>query len=133
MLSGSRGLHIWVPLDRSASVEEAVTFAGDTAEALVSRHPDTLTTEFSKKDRGDRIYVDIARNAPGQHAVCPYSLRAKDGAPAATPIDWDELSPRLTSDHYTIANLPKRLAGLRADPWARYASVRQRLPAVGRT
>ena len=117
MASGSRGIHIWVPLDRKSTVEEVVDFASGVADVLVSRYPDTLTTEFSKENRGDRIYVDVARNAPAQHAVAPYSLRAKDGAPAATPITWDEVDdPDLTPQRYTLATLPQRIAD-GGDPW----------------
>lgn len=117
MLSGSRGLHVWVPLDRSASVDEVVEFAELVAKVLVDRHPDALTTEFSKADRGDLIYVDVGRNAPAQHAIAPYSLRAKDGAPAATPIGWDELGdPDLSPQSYDLSSLGRRLAQ-KADPW----------------
>jgi bifunctional non-homologous end joining protein LigD len=111
MTSGSRGLHIWVPLDGKMTVEDVNEFTHLAADVLARRYPDVLTTEFAKKDRDDKIYVDVGRNAPGQHAVCPYSLRAKDHAPAATPIDWDELDdPELTPTRYTLANLPARIA-----------------------
>lgn len=117
MTSGSRGLHIWVPLDRSATVEDVVSFAGDAARLLVDRHPDVLTTEFSKQERGDRIYVDVGRNAPGQHAVSPFSLRAKDGAPAATPIEWDALEDAdLKPTSFGLRNLPDRLTR-QVDAW----------------
>jgi bifunctional non-homologous end joining protein LigD len=117
MTSGSRGLHIWVPLDGTSNVDEVTQFAQRTASALASRHPDTLTTEFSKDDRGSRIYIDVGRNAPAQHAVAPYSLRAKDGAPVATPIEWDELDDsHLTPRRYTLANVPQRVAEL-GDAW----------------
>lgn len=117
MTSGSRGLHIWVPLDRKSTVEEVVGFASGVAGRLVEQHPGELTTEFSKADRGDRIYVDIARNAPAQHAVTPYSLRARVHAPAAMPIDWTEVDDaKLTPTRYTMADVP-RLIAERGDPW----------------
>ncbi|MGH2759394.1 MAG: non-homologous end-joining DNA ligase [Actinomycetota bacterium] len=117
MTSGSRGFHIYVPLDRKSSVEDVVEFADVVATVLVFRHPDTLTTEFSKEDRGSRIYVDVARNAPAQHAVAPYSLRARDGAPAATPIDWSELDDdNLGPRTFTLGTLPGRLAE-QGDAW----------------
>jgi bifunctional non-homologous end joining protein LigD len=115
MTSGSRGLHIWVPLDRKSTTEEVVSFAGDIATVLSGRHDDVLTTEFSKADRADRIYLDIARNAPAQHAVAPFSLRAKDGAPVATPIAWEELDdPDLHPQRWTIRTVLERLD---TDPW----------------
>jgi bifunctional non-homologous end joining protein LigD len=111
MTSGSRGLHIWVPLDRAATVEEVNTFAHRVAELIAAQHPDVLTTEFHKAERKDRIYVDVGRNAPGQHAVTPYSLRAKDGAPVAFPIDWDEVADRdLTPTRYRLADVPAMVA-----------------------
>ena len=115
MVSGSRGLHVWCPLDRSANVEEVRGFCDDAAGVLVSRLPDLLTTEFAKKDRGTKIYVDVARNAPGQHAVCPFSLRAKDGAPAATPITWDEVDD-IDPQSFNLANMEARLKDA-GDPW----------------
>ncbi len=117
MTSGSRGLHIWVPLDRKSTVDDVMTFASNVAQVLVSKHPDDLTTEFAKADRGTRIYLDIARNAPGQHAVTPYSLRAKPHAPVATPIEWDDVrDASLEPTRYTIKDVPDRIAKI-GDPW----------------
>lgn len=116
MASGSRGFHIWVPLDRKSGIDEVHAFAADFAQVLVARHPDELTTEFAKAERGSRIYVDVARNAPAQHAVAPYSLRASDGAPVATPITWDELDdPKMTPQRWSMRTVLERLSN---DPWA---------------
>ena len=117
MTSGSRGLHIWVPLDRKSTVDEVMSFVSAVATSLVEQHPDDLTTEFMKADRGSRIYVDVARNAPAQHAVTPYSLRAKPGAPVATPIEWEDVrSASLAATLYTLADVPTRV-GKTGDPW----------------
>lgn len=106
MTSGSRGLHIWVALDGSATTEEVGDFTSAVAAVLVGRHPDVLTTEFHKEDRGDRIYVDVGRNNPGQHAVCPFSLRARDTAPVAAPIEWDVLDdPDLQPTSFRLGDL----------------------------
>jgi bifunctional non-homologous end joining protein LigD len=113
MTSGSRGLHIWVPL-KETPVEEVRGFASGIAD--VSSDPDLLTTEFSKENRGNRIYVDVARNAPAQHAVAPYSVRAKPGAPVATPLDWDEVDDKkLGPQSYTLRTVRARIE--RDDPW----------------
>jgi bifunctional non-homologous end joining protein LigD len=61
--------------------------------------------------------------------VAAFSTRARPGAPVSTPIAWDELGPRLRSDHFTVSNLRRRLASLRLDPWKDYARIRQALPA----
>ena len=118
MTTGSRGLHVLVPLDRRADFDEARALARDLARHLAEQHPDELTVEQRKNQRGRRIYLDVMRNAYGQSAVLPYSLRARAGAPAATPLDWDELGrSELTPQRYGLANLARRLAR-KADPWA---------------
>lgn len=118
MTTGSSGLHVVAPLDRSARFDEARAFARDAAELLVRRHPDALTTEQRKDRRGGRLYLDVMRNAYGQTSVMPYSLRAKPGAPVATPLDWDELDDGdLGPRSYTLRNLFRRL-GQKDDPWA---------------
>jgi len=115
MTSGSRGIHIWSPLEITP-IEDVRPFANAIADVLVSRAPDLLTTEFTKENRGDRIYLDMARNAPAQHAVSPYSVRAKNGAPVAMPLDWKEVDDRrLTPNAYTIHNARDRMK--KTDPW----------------
>lgn len=116
--TGSRGLHVVTPLDRSASTEEVGAFADGLAAVLAARHPDELTAAFHKADRGDRLYLDVARNGYAQTSVSPYSVRPRPGAPVATPLEWDELDdPAFRADAWTITNMPARLAE-RADPWA---------------
>lgn len=118
MVTGSRGLHVVAPLDRSAATEEVRAFADDLARVLARRHPDELTCEFSKEDRADRLYLDVARNGWAQTTVAPYSVRPRSGAPVAVPITWDELDdPGLRPDGWTIATVPDRLADT-GDLWA---------------
>ncbi|MBK0401330.1 non-homologous end-joining DNA ligase [Limibaculum sp. M0105] len=115
--TGSRGLHVMLALDRSAEFEEVRDFAGKLAARLAERHPDELTVEQRKAKRGDRVFLDILRNAYGQTSVAPYGVRARPGAPVATPLDWDEaLSEGLGPRDYTISNIFRRL-GQRNDPW----------------
>ncbi len=87
---------------------------------------------MARAERAGRIFVDYLRNVRGATSVAAYSTRARPGAPVSVPLDWDELSPRLRSDHFTVATLPGRLAGLRTDPWKGYDSLRQTLPEPGR-
>jgi bifunctional non-homologous end joining protein LigD len=118
MTTGSRGLHVLAPLDRSARFDAVRDFAQDAAALLARRYPDALTTEQRKDKREGRLYLDVMRNAYGQTAVMPYSLRAKPGAPAATPLDWDELGDGdLDAQTYNLRNLFRRL-GQKDDPWA---------------
>jgi len=117
MTTGSRGLHVLVPLTRGADFDEVRAFARAVADRLAERHPDRLTTEASKKARHGRLYLDVQRNAYAQTAVAPYTVRALPGAPVATPLAWAELDERgLTARRWTMATIRDRLAD--EDPWA---------------
>lgn len=130
MTSGSRGLHVTVPLKRTRTFDEVRAFADAVGRQLVEQDPKRLTMEWSKAKRGDRIYVDTGRNAYAQHAVAPYGVRAKPGAPVATPLRWEELGDRsLLPTSHTIRTVPERLAGEGA-PWEGIASQAKPLPAI---
>ena len=113
--TGSRGFHLVVPLDRSASFDEARQLARDVSRAAAARDPDRLTVEMRKQKRRGRLFLDWLRNAYAQTAVPPYAVRARPGAPVATPIEWEELG-RVESQSFTIANVERRLSD-RGDPW----------------
>ena len=116
--TGSRGLHVVVPLDRSADTGAVDAFAADVARVLAARHPEALTAEFSKAARQGRLYLDTARNGWAQTAIAPYSVRPRPGAPVATPVTWDELADgALRPDGWTLRTVPDRLA-TSGDPWA---------------
>jgi len=118
MTTGSRGLHLWVPLRPRPGFDEVRRFARDAAGVLVRRHPEALTIEQRKARRGARVLIDVMRNAYAQTAVAPYAARALAGAPVATPLHWRELSGRsLAPDRFTIATIPRRLIS-GGDPWA---------------
>lgn len=117
MTTGSRGYHVMVPLDRRAGFDTVRGFARRVAQLLVAREPERLTTEHRKNRRGPRVFLDYFRNGYAQTTVAPYSLRARPGAPVATPIDWEELSGT-DPESYTIRNLFRRLAQ-KHDPWER--------------
>jgi bifunctional non-homologous end joining protein LigD len=117
MTTGSRGLHVVIPLDRSASFDEVRDFAHELASALAKREPDNVTTEPRKEKRKGRLFLDYLRNSYAQTSVPPYALRAKAGAPVATPLSWMELDdPKLNSQSYTLSNIFKRL-NRNEDPW----------------
>jgi bifunctional non-homologous end joining protein LigD len=117
-VTGSKGVHVWVPLRRRAPFEAVRAFAHDLAAVLAARHPDELTTEFRKAERGGRILVDIMRNNYAQTAVPPYAVRPRPGAPVATPIEWDELSDsNLRPDRWTVRNVLDRLER-KGDSWS---------------
>ncbi len=116
-LTGSRGVHVMVPLDRSAETDEVAAFADGVALLLVQRHPHELTIEGRKESRARRLYVDVARNGWAQTSVAPYSVRPLRGAPVATPITWEELDdPNLRANRWSMSTVPDRLVA-RGDPW----------------
>ena len=89
--SGSKGFHITVPLDGRAEAGKVSGFAHAVGQVMVGRYPDLLTLEFSKADRGDRIYVDTGRNHPPATFAAVYAVRARPGAPVSAPCTWEEL------------------------------------------
>ena len=93
------------------------------------QQPKLYTTAMPKAGREKKILLDYYRNHRGSTAIAAYSTRARDGAPVAVPLAWDELSPTLKSDHFTVGNLRKRLERLKRDPWREYWTVRQRITA----
>lgn len=127
--TGSRGLHVMTPLDRSSTTAEVRSFAEGVAQVLVDRHPDDLTVEFSKVERKGRLFLDVLRNGPAQTEVAAYGVRARPGAPVATPLEWDEVKDSgLTADRWTVRNLFRRLSR-RDDPWAHVDRDARPLPA----
>jgi len=117
MTTGSRGLHVAVPLDRSEPFDEVRAFARQVAELLARRHPDRLTTETRKDKRRGRLFLDYLRNGYGQTAVAPYALRPRPGAPVAAPLSLHELERGdLSPCSYRMSNVFRRLAQ-KKDPW----------------
>lgn len=116
--TGSRGLHVVAPIRPEAEFGQVRELAKKLAARLADAHPDELTTEQRKNKRRGRLYLDIMRNVFGQTAVAPWSVRAKPGAPVATPLAWRELDdPELGPRSFTVTNVFRRL-GQRRDPWA---------------
>jgi bifunctional non-homologous end joining protein LigD len=116
-VTGGRGLHVTVPLDRSADFDAVHGFALKVASHYQGLHPEDTTIEMSKAKRGPRVFIDVNRNHFSQTAVAPYSIRARKTASVAAPITWDELkNPGLKPDAYTIENIFNLLEH-RSDPW----------------
>jgi bifunctional non-homologous end joining protein LigD len=109
--SGSKGFHIMVPLDGSAEFETVWRFAHGAGAVLVKRHPQLLTQEFIKADRGERIFVDTGRNGPGATCAAVYAVRAREGAPVSAPCTWAEVeSGAAAAQTFTLRSMPARLA-----------------------
>lgn len=127
MLTGGSGIHIVIGLNRKDDIDQVRRNGREWARVLAEEHPNLLTVEQRKNKRGDRIYLDVARNAYAQTAIAPYSTRARRGAPVATPITWDELRRQdVHPRKYDCAAVKRRLAQrdcpLRASLRHRYAS-----------
>jgi bifunctional non-homologous end joining protein LigD len=117
-VTGSKGIHVWAPIQRRADFDQVKEFADGLADLLAARDPDALTTEFRKAQRGGRILVDVLRNRYAQTVVPPYAVRPLAGAPVATPIEWEELSRSdLRPDGWTVRTVLHRLEK-KGDPWA---------------
>ena len=128
MVTGSRGIHVVSPLRRGPSFGEVHAYTRALAEAMVADDPDHLTLEWHREERGARIYVDVNRINYAQHAVAPYGVRPRPGAPVAMPIAWEELSdPKLAPDRWTIANAVDRLRS-EGDRWKGIARQARKLP-----
>ena len=126
MLTGSRGLHIIVPINPKNTFNEVRSFALKIAQTIVDLNPDKYTLEQRKDKRKGKIYIDINRNSPSQLAIAPYSVRPKENAPIASPISWSELkeSKNFDPQKYNINNIFKR----KGNPWKNYFQSSRDLP-----
>jgi bifunctional non-homologous end joining protein LigD len=130
MTTGSRGVHIVVPIERIHTFNAVRSCAHAMAQYLVNQNPDRLTLEMHKAKRGNKIFLDVMRNTYGHHSVAPYSVRAIQGAPVATPISWDELLKKgIMPQSYTVKNIFRRLSRVQ-DPWADIYTHPQSLKSV---
>ena len=116
--SGSKGFHIAVPLDGTARMGEVARFAHRVATVLVARRPEHLTLEFSKADRGGRIFVDTGRNGYSATFAAVYTVRARPGAPVSAPCTWDEVEGGDVSPQtFTLQTMGDRMARV-GDLWS---------------
>ncbi|MCA1727131.1 MAG: non-homologous end-joining DNA ligase [Actinobacteria bacterium] len=116
--TGSRGLHVVVPIRRGPRTEEAAAFADRVGSVLVRQTPDRLTMEGRIAARQGRLFLDTWRNGYAQMVVAPYGVRAKPGAPVATPVEWSEVEdPALRPNSFTIRTVVSRLESS-GDAWA---------------
>jgi bifunctional non-homologous end joining protein LigD len=123
--SGSRGLHVFVPLRVGPIAEEVLEFAEAVVSKLAAKHPKQLTTEHSIAARGRRVYLDPFRNGSVQTVVSPYSVRRKPRAPVSTPLAWNEVKPSLDPASFNLGNFTARMK--KEDPWSDFFRSRQDL------
>lgn len=115
MTTGSRGYHLVAALQPQHGFDVVGAAARRLAGVVAARHPEAATTEFRKRDRGGRVFVDWLRNRWAQSVVSPWSLRARPSAPVAMPIAWEELADT-DPDRWTLRLAPTRLAAAPAWP-----------------
>ena len=135
--TGSRGLHVVVPLRRRETNEAVRGFAREVAALIVARAPENRTMEQLKANRGGRVFIDTNRNGYAQLVAPAYAVRARKGAPVSAPVAWSELRKKtLRSDSFTIRNLFQRLEKV-SDPWSDFwesgaslTDARRRLPRL---
>jgi bifunctional non-homologous end joining protein LigD len=113
--SGSRGLHVFVPIRTGPDVDEVLAFAQSFVSRVAAGHPQELTVEHSIAARGQRVYLDPFRNGFGQTVVAPYSVRRRAHAPVSMPLPWKEVTPSLDPAKFNIGNYADW--SKRADPW----------------
>jgi bifunctional non-homologous end joining protein LigD len=133
--TGGRGLHVHVVLDRRAGFKPVLEFAHAVAGLLARRHPDLITAEQRKDKRGSLVYADVMRNAYAQTVVASYGVRARPGAPVATPLSWAEVTDDgLDPSAFTIATTRARLdrQGAGGGPWADFPGKRHGLGEAAR-
>lgn len=115
--SGSRGIHIYMPLPRQSSDAQALAVAQRIAARVAQTHPSEATVTRDLHERGpDTVYVDCLQNARGKTVAAAYCVRAVDGARVSMPLRWSELTPSLDPHAFTIRTAPERIARL-GDLW----------------
>ncbi|MEN0108705.1 MAG: DNA ligase D [Pseudomonas sp.] len=127
--SGGKGMHIVVPLSRSAGWATVKGFAKALASFMTQQIPERFTDKMGPQNRVGKIFVDYLRNQRGASTACAYSVRARPGLPVSVPIRRDELNELRSAAQWTVDTLRERLDNLAQDPWHDYHN-RQRLTAA---
>lgn len=130
--SGSRGIHIGIPLPRGADFATSAALAQRVADAVVRIVPEVATLErrIAKRPEGT-ILVDVNQNARGKHMVAPYSVRAKPGATVSAPVRWTEVGSRLKMERFTVRSVPHRIVR-HGDLWGEALRRRNTARAIER-
>jgi DNA ligase D-like protein (predicted polymerase) len=122
--SGAKGIHVFVPIDDSAPVDDVAAATRALAARAEALDPDLATTAFIVEDRGGKVFVDSTR-AGGATVAAAYSPRLRPGTPVSFPLDWSDLDDADPGD-FTVHTAIDALGG--RDPWADSMPQPQRLP-----
>jgi len=128
MLTGGKGIHVVIPLDQTADWPEVKSFADRFSRAVSEAEPERFTANIRKVQRKGRIFIDWLRNQRGATAVMPYSARAREGAPVAAPISWDELHKFDSGHAFSIRDADELLKRAKSKALAGWGKAKQSLP-----
>jgi bifunctional non-homologous end joining protein LigD len=129
MLTGGKGVHVVTPLQPAAEWPAVKSFARSIAGAMAQHAPDRFVDTMSKARRKGRIFIDYLRNDRTATAISPYSTRARDGAPVAWPLNWDQFKRAKSGADYDVAKTVRAVKRLKSSPWQGYEDARRPLPA----
>ena len=114
--SGSRGIHIFIPLQKGTPYQSGQILCEIIATMVAEKHPRVATITRAVKARGQKVYVDYLQNIEGKSLACAYSARQSDFAGASTPVTWKEIDDGIDPRDFTIRTLPDRLSRI-GDLW----------------
>lgn len=108
--TGSKGIHIYVPVERGPLQKEVWTFAKSLAKLLAERNPELITAEYRIAKRPkNRVLVDYNQNAWGRTLASVYSVRPKPNATVSAPVTWDEIRNGIQLEQFTLRTVPERV------------------------
>jgi bifunctional non-homologous end joining protein LigD len=128
MLTGGKGVHAIAPLDASANWAKVTSFAERFSRAVAEAEPERFTANMRKVQRKGRIFLDWLRNQRGSTAVLPYSARAREGAPVAAPVAWDELDDFDGGNAFSIRDLDLLFERSESKLLKGWGEAKQKLP-----
>jgi len=128
LLSGGKGIHVVAPLDQTRDWPTVKSFAERFSRAIAEAEPELFTANIRKVQRKGRIFLDWLRNQRGATAVMPYSARAREGAPVAAPVAWEELDGLTAANIYSIRDAATLLERSSSDLLKGWGQAKQTLP-----
>jgi bifunctional non-homologous end joining protein LigD len=130
MVTGGKGVHVIAPLTPKAEWPAVKQFSLRFAEVLAENGPGRFTANLSKASRKGRIFIDYLRNQRGATAVMPYAARAREGAPVAAPLTWQELTELDKPSHWHIGDAQELLRRARSPKLRHWGRADQVLPDI---
>jgi bifunctional non-homologous end joining protein LigD len=130
MLTGGKGVHVVAPLEPAAEWPEVKGFARSIAGTMARHAPERFVDNMAKVKRKGRIFIDYLRNDRTSTAIAPYSTRAREGAPVAWPLGWDQFKRARSGADYDVGKAMRAVKRLKSSPWQGYEEARRPLPAA---